>query len=292
MIDQIIPKASSVSPCFCCQMKGSTFFIVFSVFMILLHLYIPFFSGVILFDKHGHHISNSPNESYIYEKHYVKVPTEYEKLNMQRIEYVPRLKTAEDYINQTPNFKSMNSSLRQNYRILSKSFMDNSLSQDKFSNPEFNMGTAPRMNRMSDAYSDIVKQGSPQESRLELDTEDLIFIFTSCHQLFMLCFLVLCLIFFCMKHRVGNFLSFAFSISNLINSFIYIFVLVFLYSMIMIEMSNEHIDIALGTLVFLFFLVIYGFNCYWSFLLLKVSKDLIPVKNAEENMELAQENMA
>ena len=196
-----------------------------------------------------------------------------------------------------------NSSFIEKFRMLTQKYgmgseIDHSLSRSQTSFNQMDHMQAYKVpNRIEySSNQNYYNAEDYDETELEMETEDLVIIFTSCQQLFMVCFLVLCLILFCMKTPAGNCMIYTFSISNLINSFIYILVIFFLFLVILISefVGNDPDtnDVISFSLTFVILFVAYGFNIFWSFLLLKVGKDLIPVKNADENTALTQENYA
>jgi cation transport ATPase len=136
---------------------------------------------------------------------------------------------------------------------------------------------------------------SESESEIEFETEELISIFVSIQQLFMICFLTLSLILFCMKSTVTNCMTFTFSISNLINSIIYLLIFTLFMVVSGFEIFSNNYgkdDYAEYFTVMILFGLIYGFNLFWSVLLLKVSKNLVPHKVPEGQTVLVQENLA
>lgn len=307
MIDQTSQKTSFVSPFFCCQMKGSTFFIFFSVFMIILHLYIPIISGLALMQKFGpvSYVEQSVASSNVYSVNGLKEIPGLPSINLNSITRHP-VQIQEKF--EMPSQVSQKQSIMNRFRILSQSWRDGHV-QNSIEAPYYYMD--------KDYIASVKKQNNPdmmnhdwkmshggphqvsykyEDSELEWEVIDLIFVFTSCQQLFMCCFVVLCLIFFCMKHTAGNCMIYSFSISNLINSFIYILVVLFFFLVILftdfVGQSPPTEDvIAFSSLSVIFFLV-YGFNIFWGFLLLSVSRNVIPPKTTDESLALAQENLA
>jgi ABC-type multidrug transport system fused ATPase/permease subunit len=163
-------------------------------------------------------------------------------------------------------------SIDQSRSELKNKYLDTS--NPTFSNPESDQ-TENKILKEKETSLDSIIIGSMTEWNIE----EIIFIFLGSQQLFMICFLIIAMISFCFKSDLSICLTFTFSITNLINSVIYFLVLLFSFLFII---SNEQIDHPTKTiLVFLVFFLVYGFNIFWSFILLTISRKLLP--SEEEN---------
>lgn len=320
MIDQTPQNPTFVKPLFCFQMKGSIYFIIFSVFLIILHSYIPILTGIALHNDltskaKGLHVRDHSPDMYEYGN--TKIEYHHQPDSINDMSYVPKyVDNIIDYkIHPQTSYKYLNSKISNSInRILTKS-QSSSHYYSSFKSKDKDPGYIIPPGVKYDMPSPILygKQGSfnapvdmkyveehsypgetQLEDELELSSEQLIFIFVSCQQLFMVCFISLCLILFCVKSNVTNCMTFTFSVSNLINSIIYLLIFLFFFAVIIYDefSDGDNDDLPSFLLVTIPFGIIYSFNIFWSALLLKVSKTLVPGKGQTEQTALVQENMA
>ena len=323
MIDQTKPAPSTVAPLFCFNVKATSFFIFFSIVAFLVHLWIPSMVGVALIGSHfeeSQHIEHwrdqsfdQPNKksySYYLEPSYKEQMIREGRLNSR----FRRILSGKSFSSEN-QFPVQSSSFKYQRDVPSKSLdhddmqrynMASPLRNFDYKDPNYQMNdmnfqkVSLNEKPMSFDYKNASYQGEPYrfEDQEEMAFEDLMICFAFIHQVFMICFFVVVLIFKCARASFSRCMMFSFSISNLINSIIYIMISSFFFGFIMFEeFIGKKFD-ADRTSRFLLFLsifvpmvIIYAFYVYWSALFVSVAKEVGDSKSedAQVNTELVQE---
>ena len=279
-----------ISPFFCFKMKPSSFFIMFSVVAITLHLVIPFLVGKDLLK------AMAVNQKDIeFKEAYGSV----NNFDIPRDDY--KYNSTQDIINNfQPTVNKMGYPISHSIknRILSKSQISDHQNSSQFENHVNNMPSITPQTKIEirEVYPNSMKYEPQSILEEEIDVPKLISIFLACHQMLIICYLTVCLILFCMKNSsVGTCMIFSFSISNMINAILYLISSLFFFSVILYDEITyyQSKDLLYICSLFSSLIVIYGIYLFWSGLLIKVSKDIIPGKDIEENQtQFVQENLA
>lgn len=295
-----------VSPLFCFKMKPSSFFIMFSVVVITLHLIIPLLVG-------NEIIKDLQKKQSLY----------------QNVEYNEKI----SYVNPTPDYPNLDNDMHEvnmkyqsNYQKMPNSdykFSIRNLGESQIMNvrPEqvdshqirYNMNNASvfklpamKMNSKNHFENHSIQNSFENfpirqnkfvsiKNEEEFDMEKLFCISLSSQQLIVVCFITICLILFCMKNApMGKCMIFSFSICNMINAVIYDIVVILFFSLTLYEELTKFNSQDLPEILIFFsiFIFILGFYTFWSALLIKVSKNVIAEKHDDKQAELVQENLA
>ena len=325
MIDQTKPAPSTVAPLFCFKVKATSFFIFFSIVAFLVHLWIPSIVGIDLISSHfeeNQHIEHWRDQSFNEPKamsrsYSLERPHKEQSMNKSRLSSkFRRILSGKSFTSQD-QCPVQSSSFKNRWDVPSKILNQDDVQRYDMASPLRNFDYKNLQDRMegmnfpkvslhekpmSFEYKNASFHVAPYqyEDEEEMTFQDLVISFAFMHQVFMVCFFAVVLIFKCARASFSRCMMFTFSISNLINSIIYILISSFFFVVILFdEFIGKTFDAETKSdfLEFLMFFVpmvmIYAFYMYWSALFVSVAKEVGDSKaeEAQVNTELVQEPM-